>query len=56
MNVVTLILPKDMDSLEKKYAEVLADIVAKRLTPEELEYLISELEKRDIEFYKTNNI
>lgn len=47
MNVVTLILPKDMRILEKKYAEVLADIVAERLTPEELEYLISELEKKE---------
>jgi hypothetical protein len=47
MSVVTLILPKDMRSLEKKYAEVLADIVAERLTSEELEYLISEIEKKE---------
>ncbi|MCB2297758.1 hypothetical protein [Clostridium tagluense] len=48
MSVVTLILPKDMTILEKKYAEVLADIIAEKLTPEELEYLISELDKKEI--------
>ena len=48
MNVVTLVFPKDMRSLEKKYSEVLADIVAERLTTVELEYLISEIEKKEI--------
>ena len=48
MNVVTLILPRDMSILEKKYSEVLADIVTERLTEEELEYLISEIEKKEM--------
>jgi hypothetical protein len=47
MYEVTLILPKDRRMLEKKYAEVLADIVSDRLTYKELGYLISELEKKD---------
>lgn len=53
MGDVTLILPKDISILEKKYSEVLADIVAARLNTEELEYVISELEKQDIN-KKTN--
>lgn len=47
MYEVTLMLPKNRAILEKKYAEVLANIVADRLTHEELGYLISELEKRE---------
>lgn len=46
MSIVTLILPKDISILEKKYSEVLADIVVERLSDEELEYVISELEKQ----------
>jgi hypothetical protein len=46
MYSVTLILPKTMVLLEEKYAEVLADIVADRLTEDELGYLISKLEKQ----------
>lgn len=42
---VTLILPNDMSKLEEKFAEVLADIVAKRLTHEELGILIKKLEE-----------
>lgn len=48
MYSVTLILPKDRKLLEKKYAEVLADIVANRLTHEELEYLIQKLEEKKL--------
>ncbi len=44
---ITLILPKDKTILKKKYAEVMAEIVAKRLTNEELKYLIDELEKKE---------
>ncbi|AJE09560.1 hypothetical protein [Clostridium botulinum] len=47
MDEVTLILPNDMTILEDKYSEVLADIVVERLTTEELEYLIQELEKKN---------
>lgn len=46
MYSVTLILPKNREVLEKKYAEILADIIANELSHEELEYLISELEKQ----------
>lgn len=46
MYSVTLILPKNREILEKKYAEVLADIVADELSHEELGYLIKELEKQ----------
>ncbi|SMC17066.1 hypothetical protein SAMN02745134_00227 [Clostridium acidisoli DSM 12555] len=54
MYSVTLILPKNREVLEKKYAEVLADIVANELSHEELEYLINELEKQQklVQFYK----
>jgi len=48
MSTVTLILPKDTSSLANKYAEALAEIVAARLNTDELEYLISELEKQEI--------
>ena len=41
---VTLILPKDKTILEKKYSEVLVDIVSEILTVNELEYLILKLE------------
>jgi len=43
---VTLILPKDKTILERKYSEVLVDIVAEILTVSELGYLISKLEKQ----------
>lgn len=46
MYSVTLILPKNREVLEKKYAEILADIVANELSHEELGYLINELEKQ----------
>lgn len=45
MNAVTLVFPENTTSLQEKYSEVLADIVSGMLTPEELEYLIKELEK-----------
>ncbi len=47
MYEVTLILPKNKAMIEKKYAEVLADIVCEQLTHDELGYLIAELEKQD---------
>jgi len=47
MYSVTVILPKDITILEEKYAEVLADIVAKQLTHGELQYLIEEFEKKE---------
>ena len=47
MYTVTLILPKDKTILEKKYADVLADIIANQLTHDELGYLIEEFEKRE---------
>lgn len=55
MNVVTLILPKDISILEEKYSEVLADIVAARLSTEEMEYLISELEKQEMNEKENTN-
>lgn len=45
MSLVTLILPKDRTLLEKKYAEKMAEIVARRLSNDEIEYLLSKLEK-----------
>lgn len=48
MYTVTLILPTDMSVLEEKFAEVMADIVAKRLTHEELGILIEKLEEQEI--------
>jgi hypothetical protein len=47
MKEVTLILPNDMTFLEEKYSEVLASVVSEMLSLEELEYLISELEKNE---------
>jgi hypothetical protein len=47
MNEVTLILPNDMTILEDKYSEVLADLISEMLTTKELEYLISEIEKKN---------
>ncbi|WP_298126806.1 hypothetical protein [uncultured Clostridium sp.] len=44
---VTLILPNDMEALEEKFAEVMADIVAEKLTHEELGYYIKRLEEID---------
>ena len=46
MYTVTLILPTDMSVLEEKYAGVMADIVAKRLTHKELGILIEKLEEQ----------
>lgn len=43
--LVTMILPKDITLLRKKYSEKLAEIVARRLSNDEAEYLIKELEK-----------
>lgn len=45
---VTLILPKNKSFLEDRYAEVLAEIVAEMLPPQELQYLITELEKKEL--------
>lgn len=47
MYEVTLILPENTDELENKFAEVMADIVAKKLNHEELGILINKLEKID---------
>lgn len=47
MNEITLILPKDMTILQDRYSKALADAVAEILTIEELEYLISRLEKKN---------
>ncbi|APR02862.1 hypothetical protein CLQ_14448 (plasmid) [Clostridium botulinum Af84] len=47
MDEVTLILPKNMNALEDKYAEILANVIGEMLNITELEYLISELEKRN---------
>lgn len=47
---VTMILPEDTKELENKFAEVMADIVAKKLTNEELEVFIEKLEKLDKEY------
>ncbi|ADL52072.1 hypothetical protein [Clostridium cellulovorans] len=44
MSTVTVILPKDMTELEEKYAEVMASIVAEKLTTEQLGFLIKVLE------------
>lgn len=44
---VTLVLPKNRDILSKKYAEVLAKIVAEELTHEELGELIKHLEAQE---------
>jgi len=43
---VTLILPKDRTMIEKKYSEVLVDILADMLSEDELGYLTSKLEKK----------
>lgn len=43
---VELNFPKDMDKLESKLSEVLADIVYKRLGPEGSMRIVEELEKR----------
>lgn len=42
---VTMILPEDTTELEKKYAQVMADIVTKQLTPEELKVFIERFEE-----------
>ena len=47
MYTVTLILPTDMTALEEKFAEVMADIVAERLSHQELGVFIDKLEKLD---------
>ncbi|WP_192859242.1 hypothetical protein [Clostridium botulinum] len=47
MDEVTLILPKNMKALEDKYAEILANVIGEMLNIKELEYLISELEKKN---------
>lgn len=44
--VVTLILPKDMTSLQEKYSRALAEVVSEILTTEELNYLITKLEEK----------
>lgn len=45
MYKVTLILPKNKEILEKKYAQVLANIVSDMLTLDELGYLIQKLKE-----------
>lgn len=47
MYTVTLILPTDMTVLESKFNEIMADIVAKRLSHEELGTLIEKLEEQE---------
>ncbi|WP_298126548.1 hypothetical protein [uncultured Clostridium sp.] len=47
MYTVTLILPTDMEALEEKYAEVMAEIVAEKLSHEELGIFIDKLEELD---------
>lgn len=47
MYEVTLILPEDTQELESKFAEVMAEIVAKKLTHEELGVFVDKLEKLD---------
>lgn len=44
---VTLILPEDMDALEEKFAEVMAEVVSQKLNHAELGYLIQRLEESD---------
>jgi len=44
---ITLILPKDRTILERKYSEVLVDIVAEMLSINEFGYLISQLKKKE---------
>ena len=44
---VTLILPTEMTALEEKFAEVMADIVASKLTHAELGYYIKRLEESE---------
>ena len=44
MYTVTLILPTDMTALEEKFAEVMADIVAEKLSHQELGVFIDKLE------------
>ncbi|WP_298836358.1 hypothetical protein [Clostridium sp.] len=51
---VTLILPKDKTILERKYSEVLVDIVTEMLSVDELGYLISDLEKNENIFQQQN--
>lgn len=47
MYEVTLILPENTEELENKFAEVMADIVVKKLSHEELGVLINKLENID---------
>jgi len=47
MYEVTLILPEDTKELEDKFAEVMASIVANKLTHEELGVFINKLETLD---------
>ena len=47
MYEVTLILPEETKELEDKFAEVMADIVANKLTHEELGVFINKLENLD---------
>ena len=49
MEVVTLILPKNRTTINEKYSRLLADIVADMLSEEELEYLISQMDKKEAE-------
>lgn len=47
MYEVTLILPEDTKELEDKFAEVMADIVIKKLSHEDLGVFIDKLENLD---------
>lgn len=47
MYEVTMIVPNDTTELEEKFAEVMADIVSKKLTNEELGVFIKKLEELD---------
>lgn len=48
MYEVTLILPENTEELENKFAEVMADIVAQKLSHEELGVFIDKLENLDM--------
>lgn len=45
MYTVTLILPTDTTLLEERFAKIMADIVAEKLTHEELEVFIEKVGK-----------
>lgn len=44
---VTLVLPKDMTELRRKFSVAMGEIVSDRLSKEELGYLIKKLEEQE---------